>query len=289
MAIAKAQHEQVETIGLQQETSKRKKREQSNNSYLRFLRKSTGLTLESLAEITGISISYLSRLESGSRRLNTDLISRLSKAFGCDPAELLHDFSGNELGKVLEKPRGLVQGYVPGGTRYMKHIFSPFQRKVFESRVDIPIYELCHSTDEHLIMRVITGENQYRPAELANRSNAVAIKTHGYFEPYFCKGAILYAVPGLNISPEATVVVSLKNDAVILRKIWSITPNSAHLCTIDKIEEFKRDGLGKSLITSYANIGDSLENINNEPIVEIKRDLIKDIYSVVGYFDTSLL
>ncbi len=56
---------------------------------LRDLRLKLGCTLEELAKRTKMSPSYLSRLESGSRRLNEDLLESLSNALECDPAELL--------------------------------------------------------------------------------------------------------------------------------------------------------------------------------------------------------
>ncbi|MDR0753696.1 MAG: helix-turn-helix transcriptional regulator, partial [Holosporaceae bacterium] len=48
-----------------------RKRKDTPMTHLKYLRKRSGYTLETLSEITSISISYLSRLEAGSRRLNT--------------------------------------------------------------------------------------------------------------------------------------------------------------------------------------------------------------------------
>src|SRR3990167_1491006 len=56
---------------------------------LRDIRLSRDMTLEELAEVSGLSPSYLSRLESGSRRLNVDTINRLSDALRCEPSDLL--------------------------------------------------------------------------------------------------------------------------------------------------------------------------------------------------------
>lgn len=49
---------------------------------LRSLRRDRGLTLSELAATTGISESTLSRLESGKRRANLDLLLPLARAFG---------------------------------------------------------------------------------------------------------------------------------------------------------------------------------------------------------------
>lgn len=65
-----------------------RKRKRSKHP-LRELRIRKGCTLEELSEVTKLSPSYLSRLESGTRRLNADIIQRLSLALSCGPAELL--------------------------------------------------------------------------------------------------------------------------------------------------------------------------------------------------------
>lgn len=50
---------------------------------LRALRRQRGITLADLAETTGISESTLSRLESGGRRPNLELLLPLARAYGC--------------------------------------------------------------------------------------------------------------------------------------------------------------------------------------------------------------
>jgi transcriptional regulator with XRE-family HTH domain len=56
---------------------------------LRILRKQRGVTLEQLAESTGISTSTLSRLESGQRRATLELLLLLSRAFHLPLDELV--------------------------------------------------------------------------------------------------------------------------------------------------------------------------------------------------------
>lgn len=58
---------------------------------LRLLRRIRGLTLEDLSEKAGISVSYLSRIESGNRRVTESLLFKLSELLECDPAEILAD------------------------------------------------------------------------------------------------------------------------------------------------------------------------------------------------------
>lgn len=56
---------------------------------LRLLRRIRGLTLEELSEKVGISVSYLSRIESGNRRVTEPLLFKLSELLECDPTEIL--------------------------------------------------------------------------------------------------------------------------------------------------------------------------------------------------------
>lgn len=58
-------------------------------SGLRDQRLKRGLSLVELARLTGLTASYLSRLENGSRRLNSDIIKTISEALRCKPADLL--------------------------------------------------------------------------------------------------------------------------------------------------------------------------------------------------------
>ncbi|WP_285732968.1 XRE family transcriptional regulator [Nocardiopsis sp. ATB16-24] len=56
---------------------------------LRALRRQRGSTLDALAEATGISVSTLSRLESGARRPTLELLLRLARAHGVSLDELV--------------------------------------------------------------------------------------------------------------------------------------------------------------------------------------------------------
>lgn len=58
---------------------------------LRLLRHLRGYTLEDLSKKAGISVSYLSRLESGSRNLSDDILLKLAKHLECEPEEIASD------------------------------------------------------------------------------------------------------------------------------------------------------------------------------------------------------
>lgn len=56
---------------------------------IREVRKSKGLTLQTLADRVQASNQHISHLESGRRRLTVDWIERLAKGLDCDPLALL--------------------------------------------------------------------------------------------------------------------------------------------------------------------------------------------------------
>jgi|GEM_PF-3121463 len=61
----------------------------SHSYTLRSLRKSKGYTLADVASLTGLSPSYISRLEAGDRRYNSDVLSKLASVLGCNEYDLL--------------------------------------------------------------------------------------------------------------------------------------------------------------------------------------------------------
>lgn len=54
-----------------------------------YYRKLQGLTIQQLADQSGMSRVYLQQIKAGKKRLNSDTISRLAKALKCYPAELI--------------------------------------------------------------------------------------------------------------------------------------------------------------------------------------------------------
>jgi transcriptional regulator with XRE-family HTH domain len=61
----------------------------SNSYALRNLRKSKGYTLADIASLTGLSPSYISKLEAGDRRYNSDVLAKLATVLGCNESDLL--------------------------------------------------------------------------------------------------------------------------------------------------------------------------------------------------------
>jgi transcriptional regulator with XRE-family HTH domain len=98
---------------------------------LRALRQRRRLTLTQLSEETGISVSTLSRLESGQRRPTLELLLRLARAHQVPLDELV---GAPETGdpRVHLRPRTATQGLTvvpltrrPGGIQAFKMVYAP--------------------------------------------------------------------------------------------------------------------------------------------------------------------
>ncbi|WP_088286508.1 helix-turn-helix domain-containing protein [Kineosporia sp. A_224] len=97
---------------------------------LRALRERRGTTLARLAEETGISVSTLSRLESGQRRPTLELLLPLATAYGVGLDELVGTGTTQD---PRVRPEPIVRHGVtfvpltrrPGGVRAYKQVFPP--------------------------------------------------------------------------------------------------------------------------------------------------------------------
>ncbi|PWR11898.1 XRE family transcriptional regulator [Micromonospora acroterricola] len=97
---------------------------------LRALRHQRGTTLAQLADLTGISVSTLSRLESGSRRPTLELLLPLARAYQVPLDELV---DAPATGDPRVHPKPIVQHGVtflpltrrPGGVQAFKQILPP--------------------------------------------------------------------------------------------------------------------------------------------------------------------
>lgn len=97
---------------------------------LRALRKQRGTTLAQLAELTGISVSTLSRLESGGRKPTLELLLPLARAHQVPLDELV---GAPATGDPRVHPRPIVRSGVtflpltrrPGGLQAFKQILPP--------------------------------------------------------------------------------------------------------------------------------------------------------------------
>ncbi|GAA3139235.1 helix-turn-helix domain-containing protein [Nonomuraea roseoviolacea] len=136
---------------------------------LRALRRDRGLTLESLAGATGISVSTLSRLESGKRRPTLELLIPLARAHRVALDQLVAAPASGDPRvhlKPLRKGRGSVLvplTQYPGRVQVFKQVLAPREPKLVTHDGYEWLYVLAGE------LRVIIGEREctLRPGEVA--------------------------------------------------------------------------------------------------------------------------
>ena len=84
------------------------------NEALRLIRLFHDKTQRELAGELGISVSYLSELEAGNRRINFEIISKYSEVFNIPASSLLLFSEQLESGKVTERMRVAVAKKITG-------------------------------------------------------------------------------------------------------------------------------------------------------------------------------
>ncbi|MFD4563269.1 helix-turn-helix domain-containing protein [Streptomyces sp. NPDC058467] len=136
---------------------------------LRTLRRDRGLTLEALAATTGLSVSTLSRLESGKRRPTLDLLIPLARAH-CIALDQLVAAPATGDPRVHLKPLRKDHGSIlvpltqyPGRVQVFKQVLAPREPKLVTHEGYEWLYVLAGE------LRLILGEHEFtvRPGEVA--------------------------------------------------------------------------------------------------------------------------
>ena len=180
------------------------RRQSANN--LRYLRRSRHLTLEALSELTDISPSYLSRLEAGARRLNSDIIQRLSIVLGCQPGDLLN-----------AKDPQTIQVRSAG-----QNLMVSSNRSPESSKKDLPIYSnqqtdfgLGGGNQPEIIDMTTATDWANRPTELENIKNAFALYiTNDAAAPKYFPGDLIHVHPSRPIASGCSIVLVAKDDSI---------------------------------------------------------------------------
>ncbi len=180
-----------------------RKRKRSRHP-LRELRLQRGYTLEELAELTKLSPSYLSRLESGTRRLNADILQRLAHVLSCHPGDLLPtETHGGKF--VMMGNRGGIEGETENfAPRY------PSQ--------DLPLYHLRKNTEGKDTLSLETAaEWVTRPPELMGVAGAISFSINDpSFGSRYRIGDRVFAHPTRPLTPNCSVLaVTYDNEAVL--------------------------------------------------------------------------
>ncbi|MFF5448727.1 helix-turn-helix domain-containing protein [Streptomyces sp. NPDC012888] len=136
---------------------------------LRELRRGRGLTLEALATATGISVSTLSRLESGNRRPTLDLLIPLARAHRVALDQIVAAPASGDP-RVHLTPLRKAEGSVlvpltqyPGRVQVFKQVLSPREPKLVAHEGHEWLYVLAGE------LRLVLGEREFllRPGEVA--------------------------------------------------------------------------------------------------------------------------
>ncbi|MGE4613744.1 MAG: helix-turn-helix domain-containing protein [Planctomycetota bacterium] len=113
---------------------------------IRSLREEKGVTAKDLAERIGLSASQMSRLESGQRRVNSEVLARIARALEVTPSELFEEGSPGSvrpLSSSAATPLRQALGKVIRSARRQKHwTIEDLARKTSTSRA------FCLSVEE---------------------------------------------------------------------------------------------------------------------------------------------
>jgi transcriptional regulator with XRE-family HTH domain len=186
------------------------RRRRASKHPLRELRIKAGYTLEELADVTKMSPSYLSRLESGSRRLNADLLHRLSAALSCNPSELL----------TYTTPYGInlspeAQNYVGSSN----------------SSKDLPVYRLIGTLQNFGQINTESAEQWItRPTELSGVMGAFAcVIKEANFGSKYNNGDRILLHPTAPLSQRCSVLAVTNDDKAYIGRFlnWEVTSATA--------------------------------------------------------------
>lgn len=140
-------------------------------SPLRKMRKNRGFTLKQLSSVSGISASYLSRIEVRARRMNEEVIRRLCIVLKCAPGDLLNNLVPE---RDVEKAQPLSTAF----------------------EADLPLYTCVRQNDKMIMDIDGNKEWRFRPVELTAEQVAFALLIGDSSNaPKYREGDIVYVKP----------------------------------------------------------------------------------------------
>lgn len=195
---------------------------------LRTIRKARGFTLELLSEQTGLSVSYISRLEAGTRRINLEILNSVSKALQCEiPDIIFGNFSNivsfQDLGRqygasVTGQPINYFPPPPPYGPR--KALKKGDGNDVRVQR-DLALYGVKvamvgQKSPEGVFDFVKVRDVVTRPIDLQGVNNAFALLVpDNSFMPRYCAGDILMVNPAKTVTYKAPVIIIMNDDQIV--------------------------------------------------------------------------
>ncbi|WP_085783343.1 helix-turn-helix domain-containing protein [Candidatus Nucleicultrix amoebiphila] len=216
-----------------------RKRKKSKHP-LRDFRIRRGYTLEELAELTRLSPSYLSRLESGTRRLNADVLHRLALVLSCHPGDLLvHDSSS---------------------TRFLSQAAAGYgeQGAIAMLPQDLPLYDIHNEGQKHRIDFDAASEWLTRPSELLGVPGAFAFKVKDEsLGQRYRKEDQVFIHPNKALSPGCSLLVITRTDQALVGQFiqWrSDSGNMADTLVVRLMEKIGNEFCTKDISISKSNI-----------------------------------
>lgn len=97
---------------------------------IREIRRDKGLSQGEVAERSGISRPYLAQIESGKRKLTTDMQVAIAKAMGVSPSDLI-DFDAPSQGEI----EALVSAFVSASPN-QRRMMTALAKSITESEED---------------------------------------------------------------------------------------------------------------------------------------------------------
>ena len=202
---------------------------------LKAIRRARGLTLEELAAQTNLSLSYLSRLESGNRKINLDILVTLSKSLQCEVTDLIYGNMSNlisfvELGKLLSGNYYSVSSddisfEVSKRGRKKTQVYIDHNRLSSQSArpspKDIPLYRRKSAKPGEVVEEGVYDfssrhEYVYRPQDLMETNDVFAIAiSDNDFSPRYYAGDVLVAYPSKTPIYKTPVFLIMKNNTVV--------------------------------------------------------------------------
>lgn len=215
-----------------------RKRKKSKHP-LREFRIKRGYTLEELAELTRLSPSYLSRLESGTRRLNADVLHRLAMVLSCHPGDLLiHD---SQTGRYFSQSVGLSE-----------------QPSLGTLPQDLPLYELTTEGHKHQLNFDQTTEWLPRPPELIGVAGSFAFKVGDEtLGQRYRKEDHVFTHPNKALSAGCSILVITRSDQALVGQflLWKgENSNAADTLVIRLTEKIGNEDCTKDISLSRTNI-----------------------------------
>ncbi len=89
---------------------------------IRRFRKAQGLSQERLAELTGISITHMSHIETGNTKLSLQVLVSMASALHVGTDELLFEVPANQKQSGVEEIRAVLESCSPNETKIIAEI-----------------------------------------------------------------------------------------------------------------------------------------------------------------------